>query len=175
MMPDEFDRVIVAVGAVVAVLLQVVLAPNIALFSAVPNFLLAYALVVAIARASKNGVLLPFVLGMLFDLMGGGPVGAMAFLLVLASFAASRVFSVLNNDTLFMPLTILVASTLAVEMLYGLFLAWFGLDVSLLQAFVYRGLPCALYDAVVGLVLYPIVSRFMSGQSPQQPGMTQLR
>lgn len=175
MMPDGFDRVIVAVGAAVAVLLQVVLAPNIALFSAVPNFLLAYALVVAIVRASKNGVLLPFVLGMLFDLMGGGPVGAMAFLLVLASFAASRVFSVLNNDTLFMPLTILVASTLAVEMLYGLFLAWFGSDVSLLQAFVYRGLPCALYDAVVGLALYPIVSRFMSGQSQQQPGMTQLR
>lgn len=175
MMPDGFDRAAVVIGAVFAVLLQIVLAPNIALFSAVPNFMLAYALVVAIVRAPKGGALLPFVLGMLFDLMGGGPVGAMAFLLLLASFAASRVFAVMNNDTLFMPLTILVLSTLAVEVLYGLFLVWFGLDVSLLQAFAYRGLPCALYDAVVGLALYPLVSRFAAGDSQQQPGMAQLR
>lgn len=174
-MPEEFDRVVVIAGAAVAVLLQVIVAPNIALFSAVPNFLLAYALVVSIVRAPREGVVLPFVMGLLFDLLGHGPVGAMAFLLVIAAFAASRLFAVLNNDTLFMPVTILVAATFAVEVLYGVFLAWFGADISVLQAFVYRALPCTLYDVAVGLVLYAIVSRLMSGQPPQQPGMTQLR
>lgn len=173
-MLEERDRLAVVIGAAIAVALQIVIAPNIALFSAVPNFLLAYVLVNAIVRPQASGVVLPFAMGLLYDLIGGGPVGAMAFLLVLASFAASRAFMVLDNDTLFMPLTILVLATLAVEMLYGVFLIWFGADVSALQAFIYRGLPCALYDSVVGLVLYPIATRVLAGQ-PQQPGMTQLR
>lgn len=171
---DDQLNLVVPIGAVAAVLLQLVLAPNIAIFGAVPNFMLAFVLVLAIVRGEQAGCALPFVLGMLFDLIGGGPVGAMAFLLVLASFAVSRVFSVINNDTLFMPLTVLVVATLLVEAFYGVFLIWFGYDVSALRAFLYRGLPCALYDSVIGLLLYPLAMRFMSGQS-QQPGMNQLR
>ena len=106
-------------GAVIAVLLQVVVAPNIALASALPNFVLAYALVLAVVRPDRTGPVLAFVLGLVFDLLGSGPVGAMAFLLVLVTFLASRAFSVLDNDTLFMPLVILVVSTLVVELLCG--------------------------------------------------------
>ena len=54
------EGVVIAVGAVVALLLQIVVAPNIALFSAQPNFLLAYVLVVAIARPLDAGSALPF-------------------------------------------------------------------------------------------------------------------
>lgn len=49
------DGIAVAVGAVVAVLLQVVVAPNIALFGAMPNFVVAYALLVAIVRPMAAG------------------------------------------------------------------------------------------------------------------------
>lgn len=171
---EERGGLVVLIGAVIAVVLQMVLAPNIALFGAVPNFMLAFTLVVAILRSQQSGVLLPFVMGMAFDLLGGGPVGAMAFLLVLASFVVSSAFSVLNNDTLFMPLVLLVIATLAVEMLYGVFLMWFGMDVSAVQAFAYRSLPCALYDAALGLLMYPLAMRVMSGQ-PQQPGMSSMR
>ena len=41
--------------------------------------------------------------------MGGGPVGGMAFVLVLVTFLASRLFMALNNDTLFMPVAIMLA------------------------------------------------------------------
>ena len=71
------DGIAVAVGAVVAVLLQVVVAPNIALFGAMPNFVVAYALLVAIVRPMAAGPVMPFVLGLVFDLVSGGPVGAM--------------------------------------------------------------------------------------------------
>ena len=57
------EGIVIAVGAVVALLLQIVVAPNIALFSAQPNFLLAYVLVVAIARPLDAGSALPFALG----------------------------------------------------------------------------------------------------------------
>ena len=104
------EGVVIAVGAVVALLLQIVVAPNIALFSAQPNFLLAYVLVVAIACPLDAGPVLPFALGLVCDLLGSGPVGGYAFLFVIVSFIASRAFSVLDNDTLFMPVTIFVVA-----------------------------------------------------------------
>ena len=69
----------------------------------------------------------------------------------------------LDNDTLFMPLAILVAASFAVEMLYGVLLVALGSPVGLADAFFYRALPCALYDCVVALVLYPLVVRLVSG------------
>lgn len=169
------DSVAVVVGAVVAVLMQIVVAPNIALFSAMPNFIMVYALLVAIVRPGIAGPLLPFLLGLSFDLFSGGPVGAMAFLLVLVTFLASRAFVVLDNDTLFMPLVIFILSALAIEMLYGGFLLALGYNAGALDAFLYRGLPCTLYDCVVGLILYPLAARILSVAAPAQPGTTRLR
>ncbi len=164
-MNAERNNLIVAVGAVAAVLLQTVVAPALSFSGAQPNFLLAYVLVVAIVRPLEAGPVLPFVLGLLFDLMGTGPVGGMAFLFVLVSFVAARAFSVLDNDTLFMPLTIFAVSALAVEMLYGGLLIMLGFSASPLDAFLYRALPCTLFDCVVGLVLYPILTRLLAGGS----------
>ena len=169
------EGVVIAVGAVVALLLQIVVAPNIALFSAQPNFLLAYVLVVAIARPLDAGPVLPFALGLVCDLLGSGPVGGYAFLFVIVSFIASRAFSVLDNDTLFMPLVIFVAATVLVEALYAAFLLALGFDASALDVFLYRALPCALYDCVIGLVLYPLAARVLAGAAPAQPGTPRLR
>lgn len=165
-----------AIGAVVAVLLQVVVAPNIVLFSAMPNFIAAYVLVMAVVRPHNAGPVMPFLLGLAFDLLGGGPVGAMAFLLVLMSFVVSRAFALLDNDTLFMPLALYAAGMLAVEALYAALLMGLGMEASVLDAFVYRALPCALFDCIVGLILYPILARVNAhAAQQQQPGTTRLR
>lgn len=169
------DGIAVAVGAAIAVLAQIIIAPNIALFSAMPNFVVVYALLVAIVRPGASGPVLPFVLGLVFDLVSGGPVGAMAFLLVLVTFLASRAFVVLDNDTLFMPLVTFVVGALVVEVLYGAFLLALGFDASFLEVFLYRALPCALYDSVVGLILYPLATRVLAGAAPAQPGTPRLR
>ena len=106
----EKNNLVLVVGAIVAFVLQIALAPAVALFSAQPNFLLAYALVVAIVIPTEAGPVLPFAMGLLYDLTGTGPVGGMALLLVIACFLASRVFSLVDNDTLFMPLAIFTAA-----------------------------------------------------------------
>lgn len=157
------------VGAVIVVLLQIIVAPNIALFSAMPNFLLAYAMVVAIVRPHAPALVLAFVLGLAANLFGSGPVGSLAFLFVLMTFLASRAFLVLDNDTLFMPLAVFAVSALLIELLYAAFLLGLGVDASALDAFVYRALPCALYDCVVGLIMYPLVVRFVVAP-PAAPG-----
>lgn len=169
------ENIVVALGAVVAVLLQLALAPNIALFSAMPNFVVIYALLVAIVRPGSSGSVLPFVLGLVYDLLSGGPLGGMAFLLVLFSFLASRAFLVLDNDTLFMPLAVFSGAVLLIEMLYGGFLLALGFDASFMDMFLYRALPCALYDCVIGLILYPLASRVLADAAPAQPGSMRLR
>lgn len=157
----ERNTVVVVVGAVLVVLLQLMVAPNIVLFNAVPNFMLAYVLVVAIAKPDQAGLVLPFVLGLLYDLLGDGPVGGMALLFTLVSFVAAQIFLILDNDTLFMPLVILIVATLIVELAYGGLLILLGLPVSPLDALLYRALPCSLYDCVFALIMYPIVVRLL--------------
>ncbi len=168
-------RVATVIGAVVAVVLQVVVAPNVSLGFAVPDFLLAYAVVVAVARAEHAGPALPFVLGLIFDLLGGGPVGAMAFVFVLVTFLASKAYSLLDNGTMFMPVALVVASLFMGEVLYGALLLLGGSASGVLDAFVYRSLPCALYDCVLGLVMYPLCVRFMAQGGNAQPGMPLVR
>lgn len=159
-----FDRssVVVFVGTIVAILLQLVIAPVFANISAQPNFLIAFALTLAIVRPDKSNTVLPFFLGLLFDLMGEGPVGAMAFLLVLFCFIAARSFSVLDNNTVFMPLVVLVASVFLIELIYAAIMLSFGVSAGFLDAFLYRALPCALFDSIACIVFYPLLARFLA-------------
>ena len=173
------ENVAALIGAVVAVLLQIMVAPAIALFSAIPNFIVAFCVVRAVAAPCtapyQAGSLIPLALGLVFDLVGGGPVGGMAFVLVLVTFFASRLFAALNNDTLFMPVTIILVSTMLVEVLYGLVVVACGAGVSFGEALLYRVLPCMLYDCVIGLLLYPIAIRVLVEKPLGQPGTPVLR
>ena len=172
------ENVAALIGAVVAVLLQIMVAPAIALFSAIPNFIefiVAFCVVRAVAAPYQAGSLIPLALGLVFDLVGGGPVGGMAFVLVLVTFFASRLFAALNNDTLFMPVTIILVSTMLVEVLYGLVVVACGAGVSFGEALLYRVLPCMLYDCVIGLLLYPIAIRVLVEKPLGQPGTPVLR
>ncbi len=153
----------VVIGAALAVLLQVVVAPAMAIGGIVPNFLLAYALAVVLARPHALGVVLPVVLGLLFDLLGGGPVGAMGLFLLLATLAVKRLYLMLDNDTLFIPLGLLVAAVFCVELLYAVLLVVCGFPVALGQALLLRGLPCALYDTVLAVALF-LIMRFVLGR-----------
>ena len=152
-----------ALGAVVALLLQVALAPVLAIGGIVPNLLLAYGLAVALARPYAPSILLPFALGFAFDLVGGGAVGAMALLLMLASVGCRQLARMLDNDTLFVPLGLLVAGVLLVELLYGALLVLCGYPASLGEALLFRSLPCALYDGALAVPLF-FLMRFALGQ-----------
>lgn len=166
----ERSRVATLVGALVAFSLQFVVAPNIAILGAMPNFVVAYAIVLAVARPATSPTPLAFGLGLLYNLAAGGPVGAMAFLLVLVTYAASRALSVLANGALFMPIATLFVSSIVVELLYAVLTVSLGFEAELFSALIGRALPCALYDCVAGLALYPLVLKFVVGSgAPREP------
>ena len=168
------ERIIIVASAVITCLLQMFLAPHVAVGYAVPNFMAALCLAMAIVRAETLGPVLPFVLGLLYDLMSGGPVGAMAFSLTVFSMVASAVFQRANNDTVFMAVAVLLASVLLVELTYGMFYLLFGYSANFLEALAYRVFPCFVYDAVLALVIYLVLARFLRREAPLQSEIRQV-
>ena len=168
------SQVPLVVGSVIVVLLQLMVAPFITIGYAMPNFILAFVVVMALVRAGDPGYITPFLLGLIYDLAGSGPVGGMALLCVLATFAISRLFSLFDNDTLFVPVALIVAFIFLVEFSYGILMIACGLDVGLLEACLYRVLPCGLYDTVIALILLPIALRIFVSK-PRSNEMTLIR
>ena len=152
---------IAIVGAALAVIFDVVISPNIAIYSASPNAMVAYAIVIAMLLAGDAAFVIAFVLGMLCDLLGFGPVGAMPFLLVLAAFLVKRASGIFDNGTLFVPLVTLSVFILGVELLHAAFMLGLGTNISAIDAIVYLAVPCAAFDVVLGLILYPVMSHFL--------------
>lgn len=169
------ERIFAVVGALVALLLQVLVAPYISIGAAMPNFVVAFVCAVAIARAHTYGAVMPFVMGLLFDLVGGGPLGAMAFSLTLFSFVAARLFAHSSNDSVLIAIVFLGISVLLVEVSYGVFLLLFGYGASFFEAIAYRIAPCFLYDFVISLVLFLVARRFAQPVAPSRTDITQLR
>lgn len=161
-------RIVIIGGAVVAVLLQLILAPNIVVFSAMPNFILAFVLVAAMIRPTDSILVTAFVLGLLFDLLGYGPVGSMALLLTVSAFFITRVFRVIDLGNLFMPVIVFVITALAIELVYTFILLALGLAPGFIDSLIYRTLPSILLDCIVGLIVYPFLSRLISDRPQRQ-------
>ncbi len=154
------ERIPLAIGACVAVVLQAAIAPNIQVMAATPNFMLAYVVAIAVANARNAGYIMPFLCGLAYDLMGSGPVGAMAFVCVAVTFVASMAFQAFDNETMFIPVLLIVIFAFLSDVAYGLLMIACGIDVGLLEALVSISLPCGLYDTVLALIAFPLVLRF---------------
>ena len=168
------EHIAFGVAAIVAVLLQVFIAPHIAIGYALPNFAAVLCLSAALVRYEFSNPAIPFVLGLVFDLVSGGPVGAMAFALTVLVTFETWLYEHLRNDTIFMAVAVLGICVLLTEMLYGMVFLLFGYASGALEAFVYRSLPCAVYDFVLALILYVVMSRFFTGETATRTEIKQL-
>lgn len=154
-------RIRTIIGAAIAVLLQVIVASNIRIGSAMPDFVFCYVVAVAVVNARNAGYTLPFVLGLLYDFMSSGSVGAMALVCVACTWLASTLQKTFDNETLFVPMAIVVVTCLVGEVLYALLVLASGAGVGLLEALVWVVLPCTLYDIVFALIAFALVARFV--------------
>ena len=169
------ERVIMVIGALVAVVLQIFVASHIVVLGGMPNFVVVWTVLVAVMRPSRFGPVLPFVLGLVYDLFSGGPVGAMAFSLTAFSMGAALFLDRMNNDTKFMSVVALALGLVLTELSYGVFLLLFGFNAGLIEAIAYRVAPCFVYDLLVGLALSPLAERFLKTNDMPLMGIAQLR
>lgn len=155
-------RLLPTIGAIVAAaLLQAGLAPYMAIGGVVPNFLLLVVVTIALVEGPAAGCSAGFACGIIFDLLGTGPVGPMAFVLAVTGYLAGLLHENMFAEGWLLPITVLGVASLGAELAYGLILGLVGAGGPFLLTFVTKMLPAAVYNTALGLLVYPWLARIL--------------
>ena len=155
------QSVVIVIEAVIMLLLQIAIAPGLSIGHATPNLLLVYALASALVIPRPASLVLSFLLGLAFDLLGGGPLGTMALVLLVMCAFVSWAYVRFDNDSLFIPLVLLVFGVLFSELFYGILIVLCGYPATIGEALLYRSLPCALYNIALALAVFFLLRFFL--------------
>ncbi|MDR1014318.1 MAG: rod shape-determining protein MreD [Coriobacteriales bacterium] len=164
MEPREMKRSFTVVGSLIAFLLQVALAPHIAILGVVPNLCLGFVVLNAMFCNSTRASLTGFVLGLLYGLTTQGPLGVMSLVLAVVGYSVSSLNKELFAGSWRVQALFLLVAAFFGELLYAGFLSILGDEPDFLRSVGMRVVPGTLYDAVFGLVVFPLIHRFGSGR-----------
>lgn len=153
---------IAALGALIAVVLQIVLAPNIAIMGTMPQLIIVYAIAISLILPRDSSYVLVFVLGMVGDLLGYGPVGALPFILLICTWAMHASQHTFGNGTLFVECIIVVAFVIVVHFLHAAFMVAVTSAYSATDAFLLIAIPETLYDSVLAVLSYLALRKFIA-------------
>lgn len=134
--------------AVLCLVLQLALAPNVGLGNGRANFALIFASCVALQVGGSSGVVAGFAAGLLFDLSSTGPIGLMAFCLSVSSYLLGMEQRNRMAGDLGATMALFCASALGVSVVYHLAMLLVGQTSSIVDALFLRALPTALLTAV---------------------------
>jgi rod shape-determining protein MreD len=161
------NRVLPTAAAILAAaLLQVGLAPYIAIAGVVPDVLLLVVVTLALVEGPVAGASAGFAAGLIFDLLGSGPVGPMVLVLTVIGYMAGLLHENMFAEGWLLPLTVLAIASLASALAYGLFLDLLGAGGPLVLTFFTKMFPEALYDTALALLVYPWLARFLRQDRP---------
>jgi rod shape-determining protein MreD len=149
-----------------AAVLQAALAPYLAIGQVVPNFLLLVVVTIALVEGPGPGAALGFSAGLLFDLLGSGPVGPMLLVLTLTGYLTGLVHENMFAEGWLLPLTVLAIATLSAEVAYGLILLLLGSGGPFWSTFLTKMLPAAVYNTALALLIFPWLARFLRQERP---------
>ncbi|MDR3315367.1 MAG: rod shape-determining protein MreD [Coriobacteriales bacterium] len=159
----------IVIGSLAAVLLQVIVAPNIAIRGVVPNCVLVFSVVIAIYNNRTLSCSLGFVLGIVFDLLSSGPIGVMPLVLCVLAYSVSSLNKDMFSGGWVVEVLLLLVASLLGELLYGALLNIVGYDIHFANSLINRILPSAVFDAAFGLVVFPLLNRFSQQQRKEIP------
>ncbi len=145
----------------VAVVMQVAIAPNIAIGRAVPNFMLLVVVALALTEGPAAGASAGFVAGVLFDLLGSGPIGPAALVLTVVGYLAGSLSANMFAEGWRLPVTVVLIASLLAELSYGVVLAILGVGQPFWSTFAAVMLPTAVYNGVLALLAFPFLARLL--------------
>jgi rod shape-determining protein MreD len=148
------------VGSLIAFLLQVIIAPNIAILDVVPNLILGFIVLNAMFCSSIRSSLTGFTLGVLYDLSAQGSLGIMSLVLALVGYSVSSLNKELFAGSWRVQALFLLVASFFGELLHAAFLSILGYDPDFLLSIGMRVIPGTLYDALFGLIVFPLMHRF---------------
>lgn len=149
----------IVVMGIVAFLLQVILSPNIAIGGISPNFFLVMLVPVCIISSQRGSVVTGFVFGLLFDLVGAGPVGAMALVMSAAGYFLSGMLSSIKLDRMSVWMIACAILSLVVSFVFCIVLSITGYEQSFFASIVFRVLPWTVYTLVAFAIAWPIYKK----------------
>lgn len=150
-----------AAAILIAMVLQVAIAPHIAIGGVVPNMFLLVVVTLALVEGPAAGATSGFVAGLLFDLLGTAPVGPGALVLAVAGFIAGALHAHMFAEGWRLPLSVLFITSLATEIAYGVMLTVLGAGGPFWDTLSHVILPGTVYNAVLAFLVYPWLARFL--------------
>ncbi len=151
----------IVAALVVAALLQVALAPHLAIGGVAPNLLLLVVLSLALLRGAGSGAAAGFAAGLVFDLLGTGPIGPAALVLAVVGYLAGSLQENMFAEGWRLPVTVVFIAGLVAELSYAAVLAVLGVGSPFLSSLTAVILPAAAYNGVLALLVYPWLARFL--------------
>jgi rod shape-determining protein MreD len=163
------NKFLPAAGALLAaVILQVSLAPRLAVFGVVPNFIFLVVVTVALTEGPVAGGVSGLVGGLLFDLIGMSAVGPYALVLTLTGYAAGMLSTNMFAEGWLLPVTVVAVASLATEIAYGIVLAVLGTETAFWHGVLTIMLPGALYQTTLAVLAYPWLARLLRLDRPMR-------
>lgn len=156
-----------AAGALIAALvLQVGLAPHFAVAGVTPSFPLLVVVTLALVQGPSSGAVAGFAAGVMLDLLGSGPVGAWALVLGLTGYLGGMLHENLFAEGWLAPVTVAVVAGLLAETAYLVLMTVLGVAPAFWESVRSVVLPRAVYNALLVLLVYPWLARFLRSDRP---------
>ncbi|MBP3892977.1 MAG: rod shape-determining protein MreD [Atopobiaceae bacterium] len=134
--------------ACICLVLQVAVAPNIALGNGRANLGLVFAGIASLLVGGRLGVLCGFLAGFVFDLSTTGPIGLMSFLLTIASFVLGIEARNRMADDFAGSMRLFSWMTLGVSLFYHVAMLLVGDATSLIDVVFMRTVPTAILTII---------------------------
>lgn len=144
-----------------ALVLQVMIAPHIAVFGISPNFLLLVVITLAFVEGTSEGATAGFVAGLLLDLLSTGPIGAWALVMSVTGYISGSLKENLFAEGWLAPVTVGVVAALTADLAYLVVVSVLGVGPAFWSSVVRLVLPQAVYNAVLVILVYPWLARFL--------------
>ncbi len=157
-----------AAAIVIATILQVGVAPYMAIGGVTPNFLLLVVVTLALTTGPTEGAAYGFFAGLLFDLVGTGPVGPMALVLAITGYLAGLLHEQMFAEGWLLPITVVAIASISAEIAYGLVLSLLGSGGPFWSSLVTKMIPGAVYNVALALLVYPWLARFLRTDRPMK-------
>jgi len=156
---------VLVVSVIIAIVLQLVVAPVITILGVVPNFVLAATIIIAMHNSPVRSTIAGFLMGLIFDFCSLGPIGAMTFILTLLAYIVSSLNKGSFASGFFQDFIILILAVALGELLVSVIYAVAGVNPEFLLSLVQRVLPAIAYDTIIGCILILIYNVTQKGSS----------
>lgn len=158
----------IALTLLAGFILQVSIAPQIAVFGIVPNFLFLVVVTIALTQGPVAGGVAGFVGGLVLDLVNAGVVGPLALVLAVVGYVAGMLTANLFAEGWLLPVSVVALASLATEVSYGIVLSVMGTGAPFWSGLLTTMLPSAVYHTALAVLVYPLLARLLRIERPMR-------